>query len=191
MLQELQTQNLSPQANCVVETERLTLRKPTLADLTNIVRLANDIRIAQTMRRMPHPYLADHAFALLDSNRNVFLVEKLQQPVGMVEVSRHDLDTADLTLWLGVDHAGMGYATEIARAAIDLTFEHEAIQQITASARVANPAARNVLEKCGFQWIGVELHRYEALGSSTPVDCFRLNRSVWASLKHWTPATKR
>jgi len=59
------------------------------------------------------------------------------------------------------------------------------------AARVANPSSRNVLEKCGFQWSGVELHRFEALGSSTPVDCFRLSRSVWASLKNWGNSTRR
>lgn len=191
MLQELQTQNLSPQANLVIGTERLTLRKPTLADLSNIVLIANDIRIAENMRRMPHPYLADHAFTLLDSSRTAFLAEWIHQPIGMVEMVRRELELAELTFWLGPAHAGMGYATEIARAAIDATFENAAVRQITASARVANPAARNVLEKCGFQWVGVELHRYEALGSSTPVDCFKLSRSVWSSLKHWATSTLR
>jgi hypothetical protein len=42
-----------------------------------------------------------------------------------------------------------------------------------------------VLEKCGFQWTGVELHRFLALGSSTPVDRFRLERAVWSSLRSW------
>jgi hypothetical protein len=51
--------------------------------------------------------------------------------------------------------------------------------------------SRNILEKCGFQWTGVELHRFEALGSSSPVDCFRLSRSVWSSLKHWARAARR
>jgi hypothetical protein len=58
-------------------------------------------------------------------------------------------------------------------------------------ARVVNPASRNILEKCGFQWSGVELHRFEALGSSSPVDCFRLSRGVWSSLKSWSNSTRR
>jgi hypothetical protein len=37
---------------------------------------------------------------------------------------------------------------------------------------------------------GVELHRFEALGSSTPVDRFRLSRSVWSSLKNWNSSTR-
>jgi RimJ/RimL family protein N-acetyltransferase len=74
---------------------------------------------------------------------------------------------------------------------IDFTFEEFDIEHLISGARVANPASRNILEKCGFQWSGVELHRFAALGSSTPVDCFRLSRSVWSSLKSWNNSTRR
>ncbi|HBF53751.1 MAG TPA: GNAT family N-acetyltransferase, partial [Afipia sp.] len=53
------------------------------------------------------------------------------------------------------------------------------------------PASRHVLEKCGFQWTGVELHRFLALGSSTPVDRFKLERGVWSSIKNWHNSTRR
>ena len=59
---------------------------------------------------------------------------------------------------------------------IDFFFEEFDAEHLISGARVANPSSRNILEKCGFQWSGVELHRFEALGSSTPVDCFRLSR---------------
>ena len=81
--------------------------------------------------------------------------------------------------------------TEAARAVIDFTFEEFAVEQLISGARVANPSSRNILEKCGFQWSGVELHRFEALGCSTPVDRFRLSRSVWASLKHWGSSVRK
>jgi hypothetical protein len=42
-----------------------------------------------------------------------------------------------------------------------------------------------VLEKCGFQWTGVGLYRIRAINSSAPVDRFRLDRGLWASLKAW------
>jgi len=90
-----------------------------------------------------------------------------------------------------VEFWGQGFATEAARAVIDFTFEEFDIEQLISGARVANPSSRNILEKCGFQWSGVELHRFEALGSSTPVDRFRLSRSVWSSLKNWGNSTRR
>ena len=89
------------------------------------------------------------------------------------------------------DEWGRGFATEAARAAIDFTFEAFDTEHLIAGARVTNPSSRNILEKCGFQWSGVELHRFEALGSSTPVDCFRLSRGVWSSLKNWGSSTRR
>jgi hypothetical protein len=42
-----------------------------------------------------------------------------------------------------------------------------------------------VLEKCGFQWTGVELRRVVAIKSSAPADRFRLDRGLWSSLKSW------
>ncbi len=66
-----------------------------------------------------------------------------------------------------------------------------AIDHLLAGARVLNPASRHVLEKCGFQWTGVELHRFLALGSSTPVDRFKLERGVWSSIKSWSNAARR
>ena len=56
---------------------------------------------------------------------------------------------------------------------------------INAGARVTNPASRRVLEKCGFQWTGAGLLRIRALSSSAPIDRFRLDRGLWASLKSW------
>ena len=61
MLQDIPTPTLREASPCVLETERLTLRRPTLADVKAIARLANDRRIAENTRRLPHPYLQDHA----------------------------------------------------------------------------------------------------------------------------------
>jgi RimJ/RimL family protein N-acetyltransferase len=102
-----------------------------------------------------------------------------------------DGDVPELGYCFGVDHWGKGFATETARALIDYAFEEFAIACIHSGARVLNPASRHVLEKCGFQWTGVELHRFMALGSSTPVDCFKLERGVWSSLKTWSNVTRR
>jgi RimJ/RimL family protein N-acetyltransferase len=121
----------------------------------------------------------------------VFLIERDHRPIGMVGVDWREPKAPELGYWLGVEHWGQGFATAAVRAAIDYAFEEYEIEHLVAGARVANPASRNILEKCGFQWTGVELHRFEAIGSSTPVDCFRLSRSVWSSLKNWATSTRR
>jgi RimJ/RimL family protein N-acetyltransferase len=197
MLQDIPTPTrLEPHAaGCVLETERLALRKPVLADARAIAHLANDRRIAEMTRRLPHPYSEEHAVEFVNSlhggSDTVFLIELDRQPIGMVGVDWREPNAPELGYWLGVAHWGQGFATEAARAVIDFTFEEFTIEHLASSARVANPASRNILEKCGFQWSGVQLHRFEAIGSSTPVDCFKLSRSVWSSLKHWGTSTRR
>jgi RimJ/RimL family protein N-acetyltransferase len=198
MLQDIPTptSTLREARPFVLETERLLLRRPTLADVKPIAHLANDHRVAINLRRLPHPYGEDDAVAFVrataDEPRNTtFLIECESAAVGMVGVDWSEPDSPELGYWLGVDHWGRGFATEAARAVIDFTFEEFEVEHLCAGARVTNPSSRNILEKCGFQWIGVELHRFVALGSSTPVDCFKLSRGVWASLKNWSSSTKR
>ena len=195
MLQDIPPPASREAGDCVLETERLTLRRPTLADVKAITRLADDRRIAENTRRLPYPYLQDHAVefvrAIARTRETAFLIEQNHTPIGMVGVDWREPDAPELGYWLGVDHWGQGLATEAARAVIDFTFEQFDAAHMRSGARVANPASRNVLEKCGFQWYGVELHRFESLGSSTPVDCFRLTRSVWASLRNWGNSIRR
>jgi RimJ/RimL family protein N-acetyltransferase len=196
MLQDLPTQTLREATPCVLETERLRLRKPTLADVKAIARLANDRRIAENTRRLPHPYSQDHAVAFVraiagDGTDLTFLIEHNFAAVGMVGINFCEREAPELGYWLGFEHWGQGFGTEAARAVIDYFFEEFAHEQLIAGARVANPRSRNILEKCGFQWTGVELHRFAALGSSSPVDCFRLTRGVWSSLKNWASSTRR
>jgi RimJ/RimL family protein N-acetyltransferase len=196
MLQDIPTPTLREARRCVLETERLTLRRPTLADVKAIAELANDRRIAENTRRLPHPYLQEHAIdfvrALAEAPREtVFLIEHSHSPIGVVGIDWRQPDLPELGYWLGFEHWGQGFGTEAARAMIDFTFEEFEVEQLISGARVSNPSSRNILEKCGFQWSGVELHRFDALGSSTPVDCFRLSRSVWSSLKNWASSTRR
>src|SRR5882757_10914188 len=82
MLQDIPTptSTLHEARPFVLETERLMLRRPTLADVKAIALLANDLRVSINLRRVPHPYLQDHAVefvrALAEEIRNtVFLIE--------------------------------------------------------------------------------------------------------------------
>jgi RimJ/RimL family protein N-acetyltransferase len=173
----------------VLETERLVLRAPRLDDVKAIARLLNDRRIAENTARIPHPYgVADAEQFLAGVNRQgggvTFAIVLKDEIVGMCGIHPGEV-AAELGYWLGVSYWSRGYATEAVRAVIDHAFGdlgHDALQ---AGARVSNPASRRVLEKCGFQWTGVGLYRIRAINSSAPLDRFRLDRGLWASLKAW------
>src|SRR5258708_13130345 len=97
MLQDNPPPALGEASSCVLETERLTLRRPTLADVKAIAHLANDRRIAENTRRLPHPYSQDHAIEFVRGTANeprgtVFLIESNFVPVGMVGIDWREAD---------------------------------------------------------------------------------------------------
>jgi RimJ/RimL family protein N-acetyltransferase len=175
----------------VLETERLVLRAPRLEDAKTVAALANDRRIAENTARIPHPYKLSDAKDWISatgtrSGERTFLITLASGAIiGGCGLEMRDPPVPEIGYWLGVPHWSKGYATEAVRALIDHAFtdlDHEALN---AGARVTNPLSRRVLEKCGFQWVGVGLCRIRALHSSAPIDRFRLERGIWASLKSW------
>jgi len=174
----------------VLETERLTLRAPRSEDAKAIATLVNDRRIAENTLRIPHPYgLADAESFIATANaadgERAFLITRDAMVLGACGIARRDGEEPEIGYWLGVPFWGRGYATEAARGVIDHAFGDLGCDCLAGGARVSNPASRRVLEKCGFQWTGVGLYRIRALASSAPVDRFRLDRRLWASLKSW------
>src|SRR4051794_4858228 len=140
MLQDIPTPTLREASPCVLETERLLLRRPTLADVKAIARLANDRRIAEMTRRLPHPYLENDAVTFVratadEPRETVFLVESNFVPVGMAGVDWREPEAPELGYWFGVEHWGQGFGTEAARAVIDYTFAEFEVEQLMSGAR--------------------------------------------------------
>jgi RimJ/RimL family protein N-acetyltransferase len=171
----------------LIETERLLLRAPRTEDAKTIAILVNDRRIAENTLRIPHPYgIADAQRFITGTNagsgETVFLIVRRDATVlGACGLAKRAPESAELGYWLAFAFWGNGYATEAAGAVIDYAFEDLGYEMLHAGARVSNLASRRVLEKCGFEWTGVELHRIRSLASSAPFDRFRLGRSQWAT----------
>ena len=173
----------------VLATARLVLRAPRRSDGEAIAALANDRRIAANTARIPHPYAIEDAeqFIAAVNKREgeaCFAVTLDGAPIGVCSVDLRE-DGPEVGYWLGVPYWGRGFATEAVRALIDHAFGDLEHDTLISGARVNNPASRRVLEKCGFQWTGVRLSRIRAINSAAPIDRFRLDRGLWASLKSW------
>jgi RimJ/RimL family protein N-acetyltransferase len=172
-------------------TARLRLRSPQRDDAPAIAALANDRRIAENTARIPHPYTLADAEGFLryleDSESEIAFAVTLPDDalIGICGLRMKPRKAPEIGYWLGAPYWGRGYATEAARAVIDHAFEDLKLERLESGARVSNPASRRVLEKCGFQWSSVTLLRIHAIASSAPVDRFRLDRGLWASLKSW------
>jgi RimJ/RimL family protein N-acetyltransferase len=173
----------------VLETERLTLRGPRHGDAKAMAALAGDRRVAENTARIPHPYSADDAVQFIDTVNTqggeiCFVITRDDTLIGVCGIDPRQ-DAPEIGYWLGVPYWGQGFATEAVRAVIDHAFGDRRFETLQAGARVSNPASRRVLEKCGFQWTGVRLCRIRAIHSAAPIDRFRLDRGLWASLKSW------
>jgi RimJ/RimL family protein N-acetyltransferase len=198
-LQEIPSETFRERSIPVLETERLMLRAPKLGDAKIVTTLANDRRIAENTARIPHPYRrADADDFILSANRGsdtTFIValrdgRSNAQVIGACGFTQIDRHPPEIGYWLGAKFWGKGYATEAVRAMIDHAFTDLDCDALYSAARVTNPASRRVLEKCGFQWTGAGLLRIRALASSAPIDRFRLDRGLWASLKSWGRSTR-
>jgi RimJ/RimL family protein N-acetyltransferase len=180
----------------ILVSERLNLRAPRPEDAKAVVALLNDRRVAENTAHIPHPYrLADARDFIGRVNRtkgevSFFITLGDGQLIGGCGINRRNGKAPEIGYWLGAPFWGQGFATEAARALIDHAFMDMKFDLLASGARVSNPASRRVLEKCGFQWTGVSLQRIRALASSAPVDRFRLDRGLWASLKRWGAATR-
>ncbi|HEY8381648.1 MAG TPA: GNAT family N-acetyltransferase [Microvirga sp.] len=180
-----------------LETRRLWLRWPRLADVQAIVRLAGEKAVAEMTARIPHPYSVEDAerfvFHARQSNADGTGLQLAITPkgrpnslIGMVGIGPSpEGGEPHLGYWVGSPHWGEGFATEAARALIDALFAYTPEPELTSAARVINPNSRRVLEKCGFAFQGSGLMAFEARGGVYPVDHFRLDRRAWESLKAW------
>jgi RimJ/RimL family protein N-acetyltransferase len=173
----------------VLETARLKLRAPRREDAKAISSLAGEFRVAANTARLPHPYgLSDaEEFIAAANSRDgdaCFAVSRDGRLVGVCGISLRE-EGPELGYWLGVPFWGRGYATEAARAVVDYAFGELGCETLLSGARVTNPASRRVLEKCAFQWTAVRLTRIRSINSAAPMDRFRLDRGLWASLKSW------
>jgi RimJ/RimL family protein N-acetyltransferase len=181
-----------------LETRRLWLRWPRQADAQAIVRLAGEKAVAEMTARIPHPLAVGDVepFILRARRENAdgagltLAITPKGKPnavIGMVGIAPEaEAGAPHLGYWIGAPYWGQGHATEAARALIDAFFAYGRESELTASARVVNPASRRVLEKCGFAFQGSGLMAFPARGGVFPVDRFRLDRRSWQSLKSWS-----
>ena len=189
LAEEVLAQTRQQHGVAVLRTERLTLRAPRQSEAKAIALLADDRRIAANTARLPHPYRlgdAEQFIAAVNKREGeaCFVITLDGTPIGICSVGLRE-DGPELGYWLGVAYWGRGFATEAVRALIDHAFGDLDHETLISGARVNNPASRRVLEKCGFQWTGVRLSRIRAINSAAPIDRFRLDRGLWASLKSW------
>jgi RimJ/RimL family protein N-acetyltransferase len=166
-----------------METGRLVLRDPVIADAPAIQHIASDARVALMTATIPHPYPPGGAEEFIrkmaEANRRlnkVILFRPDRRVVGLVGSALTD-DTADIAYMIDPAFWGRGIATEAASRVVDYRFDSDAsLSAMWAGTMVGNTGSRRVLEKVGFTAVGEKDRELPVRGGTYRIAQWRLTR---------------
>lgn len=144
-----------------LETDRLVLTTPTLAQVPEMAVLANSRAIYEVLARLPHPYAESdgHFFVeTLARGQSEFAWSILREGrfIGVISLIGIDLQAnpvPEIGYWLGEPYWGKGYGTEAAMAVVAAA-RSAGLPALRATAQTSNTGSRRVLRKVGFKEIG-------------------------------------
>ncbi len=149
-----------------IETERLVLRRWTLADADDVLAYAADPEWSRFLP-VPKPYERRHAeeavagWVLEDwSTHPDWAIEVAGRASGGINLRlNHQQRNAEMGYALARRHWGRGYMTEAARAVIDAAFASlPDLARVQAGANARNTASIRVMEKLGMTHEGTIRH---------------------------------
>jgi RimJ/RimL family protein N-acetyltransferase len=141
----------------IIETQRLILRPLRAGDEPDFLALAGDWDVARMTSDIPHPLLPAHAKAWLKPNGSDvrFAIELHGRMIGSAGYFRRRSGAAEIGFWLGRNHWGLGFATEAAAAVVRYGFGVDGYTDFSSAHFADNRASGRVLEKLGFEPVGL------------------------------------
>jgi len=135
----------------MIETERLVIRPPTVAERRRLLELWLD----PTNERVHGDPSLEQIRAWVDAVPTVVLERDSGELVGDCSLSfDQGFEKWELSYGFRRDRWGRGYATEAALACVRHGFETMRVEKIVADVDPANTASSRVLDKCGFVRVG-------------------------------------
>jgi RimJ/RimL family protein N-acetyltransferase len=172
----------------LVSTERLVLRPPHADDCEEMAELANNINIARMLAHMPHPYAIADARSFIEKAQKdigracIYSITEADSGkligVGSLHETREDPEP-HMGYWIGEPFWGKGYASEAARALVDLYFKVSNRPILLVSARVSNEASKKIIRKCGGKHVRTSMEVHPLLGEKQQLDHFEITRESW------------
>lgn len=163
--------NESTEENTILETKRLLLRKWETADAHPLFEILSDETVVRDIGD-GRPFSFEQTRRFIEKMQSVErengfcrwkTIEKrsgaLVGTCGFGFVA--ETGEIELGYLLGKQAWGQGYATEIARAALNFGFNKLNFREIIALTALENTASHNVLLKIGFEQRGIEIYKAE------------------------------
>lgn len=147
----------------VIETRRITLRAPVMADVQRLVSLGGDLDISRMTTRMPWPYGHSDAEDFVgrcqaqDRRRdNTFIIELEDEgAIGVLGLFTLQNGQLEIGYWVGKPYWGRGFATEACQGALSWAKKDWRKKLVVAGHFADNLASGQVLIKSGFLYTGV------------------------------------
>jgi RimJ/RimL family protein N-acetyltransferase len=167
-------------------TPRLLLRPGFAEDAPALAAAIADEAIARNLVSVPWPYRVRDAEAFLASPRDPVLPASLifertgggPRLIGSCGLGRRPSGTVEMGYWIARPFWGHGFATEACSALIDIAATL-GLAQLEGSHFLDNPASARVLEKLGFEPVGIVAPRMScARGAEVPARLMRLQLSA-------------
>ncbi|HVM37287.1 MAG TPA: GNAT family N-acetyltransferase [Sphingomicrobium sp.] len=163
-------------------TDRLLLRPGWAEDAPALHAAIADERVVRNLASAPRPYGLRDAEAFLARPRDPVLPELLvfartagpPQLVGACGLGRRHSGAVELGYWIARPFWGRGFASEAGAALVEIARTLR-LPSLEGSHFLDNPASGRVLEKLGFEPIGIVAPRLScARGSEAPARLLRL-----------------
>ena len=167
-------------------TPRLLLRPGFPEDAPALAAAMSDKDIARNLAVVPWPYTLRDAEAFLASPRDPVLpsfliferTERAPQLIGSCGMGRRPSGAVEMGYWIARSHWGRGIATEACRALVEIA-RTLGLASLEGSHFIDNPASGRVLEKLGFEPLGIVAPRLScARGEQVPARLMRLRLSA-------------
>jgi RimJ/RimL family protein N-acetyltransferase len=172
----------------MIETSRLVLRPPTLADAPAIARYLNNFAVAGNLARVPYPYRLADAEAWLNAFRPDRPKKSAEFGIelpGAGYVGQIGLDAGDgapeLGYWLGEPFWHRGLMTEAAAAVLDWLFTTTETEFVRSGVFYFNKASLAVQRKLGFVETGESTRHCLARHEDVRHIDTELSRANWAA----------
>lgn len=160
-MNEISQVGLRDSLPATIATERLRLAAPAMADLAELVALANNVNVARWTARMPFPYGEADGVDFIEQvatgpeQRPYAIRNAAGRFIGVVSLMFHDA-LPELGYWLGEPFWGQGYASEAVAGLLEAARSSGRFEAIAAKAIAENSASRRILEKSRFLRTGEE-----------------------------------
>tara|TARA_B100001750_G_scaffold247739_1_gene274602 strand:+ start:788 stop:1366 length:579 start_codon:yes stop_codon:yes gene_type:complete len=181
--------------NTIIETERLIIRVPTLADL-DAVQNAKEANWHELQKWMV--WASDEQKPISALKHYIEVISAEDHAKGGLHLFAFHKNTGDFVMasglipegephfygtgyWGNINYLGQGYATEMMRAILHYAFTKHKAVKINIAYYEGNEKSRRVIDKCGFTFVQTlpKIHQSFATGEWLDEHQFGLTAETW------------